>query len=350
MNTLIKKFVSLLCVFAVFCSLSGCSKPESEQSSTDVEVIVVEGDTVMDNESTVSLEQSVSSEQQPVSSVDTSVSSSVVSEEDDDVQDDWRTHPQDFKLLAFTFDGAPNNKTLDLVQLFEWYQGAGTFFAIGTYVEDDGGSYDKLQKAINSGWDIGHMGATHLVATNGQTERSNEITGKVSYEDLKHDIVGFTEQLEANLKKADGTPYDVSLYRPPNIKPTDVTFKICTEEDLIVIWKTHDTYDWVARIPERSNMKEYAYDWRYNHVKEGIGTWEDGDIILGHGWSDDTYKILYDLLPEFYRAGYRFCSITDIMKYRGISRSDISGELNNAEQNDGMVTNIIKSASFGKSK
>lgn len=335
---MIKKAFALLTAFAMVLTFAGCNKRESEQSSADVEVIVIdEGDSVMNNESAVSSEQSVSSEQQPVSSVDTSVSSSVVSE-DDDVQDDWRTHPQDFKLLAFTFDDGPSDDTSRWVDLFEAFDGAGTLFVNGTGITGNA-QYAILQNAINAGWDIGNHGANHLVATTGQTKTSSTVKDAASYDELKADISDFSTQLEANLKKADGTPYEISLYRPPNIAPTADTFKICNEENLAVIWLANDSHDWDST----KNDNDV-----YNIFKNGINTWKDGDIILSHEWADASYNALEKLLGDFYRAGYRFCSITDLMKYRGISLNSVSGELNNAAQNNGMVTNIVDAATFGK--
>lgn len=334
---MIKKAFAFLTAFAMVLTFAGCNKRESEQSSADVEVIVIEeGDIVMDNESAVSSEQSVSSEQQPVSSA-----SSVVSEEDDDVQDDWRTHPQDFKLLAFTFDDGPSDDTSRWVDLFEAFDGAGTFFVNGTGITGNA-QYAILQNAINAGWDVGNHGASHLVATTGQSHKQEANIGKASYDDLKADISDFSAQLKANLKKADGTPYAVSLYRPPNDHPTDISYQICAEDGLAVISKSQDSHDW--------DSTKIASD-VYRIFKNGIGTWNDGDIILSHEWADSSYDAIKELLPDFYRAGYRFCSITDLMKYRGISLSSVTGELNTPASDTsegGMVTNIIEAANYGK--
>ena len=82
-------------------------------------------------------------------------------------------------------------------------------------------------------------------------------------------------------------------------------------------------------------------------MQSGIGTWKDGDIILCHekdSYSEDTYKILVDLLPKFYEAGYRFCSISEYMQLRGVSQYQLSGKLPNKNGNNGMVTNIVEVA------
>ena len=49
-------------------------------------------------------------------------------------------------------------------------------------------------------------------------------------------------------------------------------------------------------------------------------------------------------MPEFYEAGYRFCSISEYMEMRGISQYQLSGKLPNKNGNNGMVTNISEVA------
>lgn len=244
---------------------------------------------------------------------------------------EWKSHPEDYKLLAFTFDDGPSANAARLVELFAKYEGTGTFFVRGLSISGDN-SYQIMQSAINAGWDIGNHGDKHLNAKTGNAG------GEVTYDQIKADINNLTIKLESNLKNTDGTPYQVKFYRPPYIKPTENSFKVCEEQDLAVIWLKRDSNDW------NGNM---TYNDRYNLMQNGIGTWKDGDIILCHekdSYSEDTYKILVDLLPKFYEAGYRFCSISEYMQMRGISQYQLSGKLPNKNGNNGMVTNISEVA------
>jgi peptidoglycan/xylan/chitin deacetylase (PgdA/CDA1 family) len=249
--------------------------------------------------------------------------------------DTWKTHPEDYKLLAFTFDDGPSANDTKFVDLFKKYKGSATFFVTGTNCNTVG--YSTLQYAINNGWDIGNHSMTHADAWSGSGDSYTELT----YEQLKYQISDFNTLLESNLTMADGkTPYEVSLYRPPQIRYTDTMFKVCTQEDMSIIWALQNTYDW-------DGTKDYSY--RLKHMQNGVGTWNDGDVILGHVWSNDTYNAMVETFDAFYDAGYRFCSITELMEYRGINRSDISGKLNNVNGNKGMVRNIVASATYGKS-
>ncbi len=344
---MIKKTVVFLLIFALVFTFAGCNGSTSQHFSDEVEVIVeeeiiVEGDANVSSEDVVSSnvsEGNNASLQETVSSENSTISSEPDEPQEDklvDIDYEWKSHSEDFKLIAFTFDDGPGDLMPKYVEYFAAFDGAGTFFVNGRNIKGDY-EYTKMQNAVNYGWDIGNHGDNHLVATIGGTGGS-----AVTYDALKTDINNLTQKLESNLKARDGSSYKVSCYRPPNIKPTENTFKICDEFKFPVIWLKHDALDWDTT---------KTYNDRYDVFKKGIGTWKDGDIILCHEvqqYATDTYKILEELLPDFYRAGYRFCSISELMELRGITREQICGELNDVDGNRGMVTNILDAAKAGK--
>lgn len=345
-NTTMKNVVSLLLSIMLTFLLVACNNVTNTQSYNETEIIVHEetiiedGDTVSTNSNTTS-KTTIHNSDADISSSESAVSStasSVVSTPDETISEkteaEWKSHPQDYKLLAFTFDDGPSNKTMRWVELFSAFDGAGTFFVNGYNIKGES-DYKILQNAINAGWDIGNHGANHLVATTGGANGGN-----ANYKQLKADITDFSTQLNAHLKKTDGTPYEISLFRPPNIAVTDTMFEVCCDDNLAIIWLSQNAMDYNSAGKTEKEI--------YNIFKNGIGTWADGDIILSHEWADFTYNSLEELLGDFYRAGYRFCSITELMRLRGISHSQISGRLNNVAQNNGMVTNLINAADFGK--
>ena len=337
-------------VFALAFVFTGCEKNESDGSSNLIEIIeeeelIIEGDNTVSNNSVVSSDVSsekdndkkpTSSDQSSTPSADDSsvVNNQVNNEKDEEINIDyeWKSHSQDYKLLAFTFDDGPHYLMSNYIKYFAEFEGAGTFFINGYRIAGDA-DYAKMQEAINYGWDIGNHGDNHLNALTGGANGA-----EATYDELKADIHGLSSKLEAKLKFRDGSQYKISTYRPPYIKTTENTFKICMEENLAVIWLSHDSLDW------GSNTKQDSFD----VFKNGVGTWKDGDIILCHVTSQNTYDIIEELLTEYYKAGYRFCSITELMELRGIKLNQISGELNNIDGNNGMVTNIIDASKHGK--
>ena len=345
-----KRLVSLILAFVLVLALAGCSTA-SEETSSDVEVIIQQ--VVSKEEDTVSSENNVSSEiveenssiETPVSSeqpstssseINSNVSSTPVVDDTINIDYEWKSHPEDFKLLAFTFDDGPTSRMQDYVNLFAAFEGAGTFFVNGRNFKSSY-EYGLAQNAIDYGWDIGNHGENHLVATIGG-EGGKEAT----YEELKKDIMDLTNKLHSNLKNRDGTPYEVTSYRAPNIKPTANTFKLCDELKYPVIWLEYDALDWDTTKTDKNREDVFKY---------GVGKWEDGDVILCHEvqqYADQTYEYIERSLPEFFRTGYRFCSVSELMELRGITREQICGELNNVDGNRGMVRNIVKAAKQGK--
>ena len=227
-----KRILVLLMTLAIVLSFAGCGSAESQQSSTDTEVIIIQGGessmTSSDNQSTndttstPSVDVPVSNEEQPSSNpsgssseVSSAVSTPSQAEDDTiDIDYEWKSHPEDYKLIAFTFDDGPKNLMDKYVSYFADFDGAGTFFVNGSNITGEY-EYNKMQNAINYGWDIGNHGDNHLVATIGGAGGS-----AATYDALKADITNLIHKLETNLKFRDGSPYEVSLYRPPNIKPT----------------------------------------------------------------------------------------------------------------------------------
>ncbi|MBE6811116.1 MAG: polysaccharide deacetylase family protein [Ruminococcaceae bacterium] len=344
---MLKRIVALVIVHAIILSFLGCNSNKAQLSSNDVEIIVeeeiiVEGGEIVSDENNVNsnIIQDNQSVETPVSSEQPSTPSSQINstestkKEDDTINIDyeWKSHSQDYKLIAFTFDDGPKDLMGGYVNYFAEFEGAGTFFVNGRNINGEY-EYNKMQNAINYGWDIGNHGDNHLVATIGGAGGS-----EATYDLLRADICNLSQKLESNLKTRDGAAYRILFYRPPNIKPTANTFKICAEENLAAIWLSHDALDW------GNNSKEDSY----NVFKQGIGKWKDGDIILCHETSQNTYEIIQEVLPDYFRAGYRFCSISELMELRGITIDQISGELKNYDNNQGMVKNIIDAAKGGK--
>ena len=341
-----KRITAILLSMVLLVTFAGCGSTKEET------VIVIDENSGTSNVGEENMSTSdiissnvISEDENTSSAPDVSsgnVSSTPVVDDTDDQEEvinidyEWKSHPEDFKLIALTFDDGPSSLMYDYVNLFAAWDGAGTFFVNGYKIDGDY-KYSLMQNAINYGWDIGNHGDNHLVATIGGANG-----GEATYDELKADILNLTNKLETNLKAADGSPYEVSIYRAPNIKPTANTFKICAEENYPVIWLKYDAFDWDTTKTDKQREDVFKY---------AINTWEDGDIILCHEvqqYADQTYAYLEKYMPDLYRAGYRFCSITELMELRGITREEISGELNNVDGNRGMVTNVVKAAEQGK--
>ena len=205
-----KRIFAILIAFTVLVSFAGCKK-----NTTTETVIIDDTSTIQGGESDMTSTENPSStpsqgndsSSTPVSSDEPVVSDPVDSNppsgdtEPDttiDIDYEWKSHPEDFKLIAFTFDDGPSSNMARYVQLFSWYEGAGTFFVRGNSIKGTA-QYNQMQNAINYGWSIGNHGDNHLVAAG--------LDGKpATYDEIKADINNLNAKLEGNLKNIDGTP------------------------------------------------------------------------------------------------------------------------------------------------
>lgn len=216
--------------------------------------------------------------------------------------DDWRTHPQDFKLIAFTFDDAPGANFQGsmgqyLLDLFFDYEGAATFFLIGNSINRYG--WDLPRAALERGWDLGNHTMAHCNATFAESNG-------------KHTL--YKEQITLlNQMVKDELDYDIKWFRPPNMDrgEGDWIFDVTTELGMPVIGET-----------------KYSWDWSNNHdaeaVKNAILTGaSDGEIVLLHVENEKTYEVIGEVLNELYNDGFRFVTLTEMFEMKGRNVEDI---------------------------
>lgn len=79
--------------------------------------------------------------------------------------DDWREHPEDYNLIAFTFDDAPSyssdsgNATVSMINTMIKYNGSGTLFVQGDRLEKNGSKLLKF--ALDNGFELGNHTYSH---------------------------------------------------------------------------------------------------------------------------------------------------------------------------------------------
>ncbi len=216
---------------------------------------------------------------------------------------DWRSHPEDYKLVAFTFDDAPgcrnegDNVQTRLVELFNQYEGAGTFFVTGNSVEQYGVNF--LQYAIDHGFELGNHTYHHTYLTQEPTKAA-----------VRKEI----EDLQTLL--AEKLNYTPRFLRPGYVAVDDTVFNLATELNLPIL-------DGGAFVDDDGSVKwlrdydsNYDSDYVYYACRKAI---HDGRILLLHCWSDTTDKALAKLIPELYEEGYRFVTVSELFALRGIT-------------------------------
>ncbi len=207
---------------------------------------------------------------------------------------EWRNHPEDFKLIALTFDDAPsystpsNNNTVAIIDAINKYEGAGTFFVQGTALEKNGTSL--LYYALECGFELGNHTYSHPYLT------------KLSKKEITEEIISLNKVVEEKLGVT------MKYIRPGYLDIDDKGFEVSRELKMPIIHcsKTISTKDYDSLSTDesvKSTILNNAYD---------------GAIVLCHGWANPTGACIEEVCKSLYERGYRFVTLSELFEYKGI--------------------------------
>lgn len=210
------------------------------------------------------------------------------------LKDDWRNHPEDYTLVAFTFDDAPyaatdsNNITTTIIDTLNKYDGRGTLFVNGSKIDAYG---TKLLKyGLDHGFEIGNHTYNHLEMSKiSEAEVYNEIT---RVNDLVEEKLGVIPK----------------FLRPGYVDCGGSVMKVAT-----------DTY--MPCIGNTLFIGDYDYSYSADYVKNAAltaSTMSDGVIVLMHSWSETTVAVIDEVCAEMYENGCRFVTLSELFEMRGI--------------------------------
>lgn len=258
-----------------------------------------------DTSSVLSGGPEVSSVVTPVTSSDTvsiseeSSSEVSTSSEGDTIKQefDWKTHPEDFKLIAFTFDDAPSyqepgdNFTTHIIDTLNAYEGAGTLFVTGNSIEKNG--IGLLKYAINKNFEIGNHTWHHL-----HLPQLDETV-------IKEEIVSLNNYVEQTLGVT------MKFCRPGYIDVDTKVYNVCTELGMPIVSGN-----------KNKSLLDYSSDTTVEYIIEATYmNAYDGSIILMHGWSEQTAQAIEEICSTLYAQGYRFVTLSELFEYKGFNIS-----------------------------
>lgn len=279
----------ILCIFlgiAMMLGLFGCGEAQTASNSS------VEGSSKTD--STVSVD-SISSESEPCESSNESTSS-----EEDLTVDDWRTHPEDFKLIALTYDDAPsfssatNNSTVRIIDAIAKYQGRGTLFVVGHTLAKNGSAL--LKYAVDKGFELGNHTHSHLSVST--SEVGKQWTTAENYEDfLKcQELVKNEMGITMKYLRPAGVHTNTALYEAAELLTLPCISGNC-----------------------KRAVSDYASETTADMIVERVlDNAFDGAIILLHGNNARTAEATERLCEILYNDGYRFCTVDELFKFKGV--------------------------------
>lgn len=188
------------------------------------------------------------------------------------------------KVVALTFDDGPHPKyTQQVLDLLKKYEAKGTFFVVGQLAE-------KSPEVVLRMYEDGHELANHTYT---------------------HPFTKSVSKIVKEIKETNDTIYSITGYSPNLFRPVegyytdDMVDKVVKDGYKIVMWSWHqDTEDW----------KNPGVNTIVNTVLNGI---KEGDVVLFHdggGNREQTVKALEEILPELKKQGYKFITISEMIK------------------------------------
>ena len=189
-------------------------------------------------------------------------------------------------MVALTFDDGPTAYTAKILDLFEQYNAKGTFFVIGSSLNDR--TKPILQRMVDLGCEIGMHDLSHKDLT-----RFSASANTKRIERMRTLISG---QIEGG--------YDTRLLRPPYGSVNKAVRQACRAGNVACIRWSVDTRDWSNKNPKtilkivRSEIK-------------------DGAIILFHDRLDTTVTALETVIPWLREQGYDLVTVTELIESSG---------------------------------
>ncbi len=244
-----------------------------------------------------------SSSQSKLSSAASSVDDT--SSEEGTQVEDWRIHPEDFKLIALTYDDAPSfsnatgNSTVRIIDTLNRYEGRGTLFVIGKNLTANGDALLKF--AVDKGFELGNHTYSHNSVST--SEVGKNWTSAENFDDFKRcqDIV----ETRTGVK--------MKYLRPAGVHANTALYEAAKDLGLPCISGN-------CKRPVSDYSSDVSADMIVERVLENAF---DGAIILLHGNNTRTADATERLCELLYNDGYRFCTVDELFRFKGVDYDNL---------------------------
>lgn len=187
-------------------------------------------------------------------------------------------------VVALTFDDYLGDKVYPLLDVLDVYNVKATFFVIGNSIEQNAGVLEELVKR-------GHQAANHTWDHyNNHTLTDDEIRAQL-----------ISTRLSTEKYGGQSAPF----FRPPGGYYNDNVVRIAQNAGLqTVLWSLNST--------------DADPDNDAKHIKRVVTQWvHPGAIVTMHTGRDTTIKALPGIIENLRDRGYRFVTISEMVKLRG---------------------------------
>ena len=269
MKTVIKSVFALLTSLAM---ITGCSGNTGSTGQTDMTSAI---EAVISAKSTDAADTKESQESTPA---DNTGAAGQDSTEDTEMS-------EDVKYIALTFDDGPNTTTTnDVLDKLEKHGVVASFFLVGNNINDE--TAKVVKRAFDMGCEINNHSRSHSDMT---TLSAEEIQSEYKFVDDKvFEITG----------------EHTKFFRPPYIAVHQIMFDNIDAPFIAGIGAS----DWEDRVTAEKRAKTI--------LKQA----KDGDIILLHDMegNSQTVEALDTIIPELKAQGYKFVTVSELFKAKGI--------------------------------
>jgi peptidoglycan/xylan/chitin deacetylase (PgdA/CDA1 family) len=218
--------------------------------------------------------------------------------------DGWRSHPQDYKLIAITFDGPPDNATLDeysnvmrIIDALHACGGGSALFNVPAHNLEAHGTA-QIRYALDRGFELGiyPRNATQL--------------GKLSAEEQRAVIQDGLDALKTHLN------YTPKSLRPAYLSTNPETGRVCRELGLYMqIGNYYSGYQPYAEGGYFYNLEGTAAD-KSTDPNALLQHAHDGTFWILHPHGKGTPDALEEAIPQLYDQGFRFCTVSEMFEYK----------------------------------
>ncbi len=221
----------------------------------------------------------------------------------------WRTHPQDYKHIAITFDRPDftdgTGKIEQVIAALHALGGAATLNVAGESLVRGSPTRNSqialLKEAIANGFEIGSYswGNDSWATTKAELEAR-------TYAQLEKAIVDTQTVVQHTLGV---TP---CFLRPPYLLNNALVADICRKNGLSLVMgnssRAHAPAGYVTE-EQRGATRDLL-----------LGNAYHGAIWILHAHRPTTVCALLEALPVLHRRGYRFCTVSQLLAYNGVER------------------------------
>lgn len=191
------------------------------------------------------------------------------------------------KYVALTFDDGPNTETTPKVlDLLEKYQVKGTFFLVGSKIDDS--TKDLIKRGMSLGCEYGNHSKTHSFMTKLSTD----------------EIVEEYEFTSAKIEEVTG--YRPRFFRPPYLNMDDRMLDVI---DATFIFGA-SANDWEPEVLAEERVNRW------------LKNTQNGVLYLMHDFEGniETIKALDKLIPQLKKDGYEMVTLSELFALNKITR------------------------------